>query len=43
MAGISGNMSICCPEEGHVIITPSGYDYEIMEEKDIVVIDLEEM
>ena len=41
MAGTSGNMSIYCPEEGHVIITPSGYDYEIMEEKDIVVIDLE--
>lgn len=41
MAGTSGNMSIYCPKERHVIITPSGYDYEIMEEKDIVVIDLE--
>ncbi|MCD7966257.1 MAG: class II aldolase/adducin family protein [Clostridiaceae bacterium] len=40
MAGTSGNMSIYCPEERLILITPSGYDYEIMEEKDIVVIDL---
>ncbi len=41
MAGTSGNMSIFCPETGQVAITPSSYDYSIMEEKDIVVIDLE--
>ena len=40
MAGTSGNMSIYCPEERRILITPSGYDYEIMEEKDIVVTDL---
>lgn len=41
MAGTSGNMSIYNPEEKHMIITPSSYDYSIMEEKDIVVTDLE--
>ncbi len=41
MAGTSGNMSIFCPDQGHLIITPSGYDYEIMEQKDVVVIDLD--
>lgn len=41
MAGTSGNMSIFCKEQGHIIITPSGYDYEIMERKDAVVIDLD--
>lgn len=40
MAGTSGNMSIFCREQGHIIITPSSYDYEIMEEKDVVIIDL---
>ena len=41
MAGTSGNMSIYCPEQGIVAITPSSYDYSKMEEKDIVVIDLD--
>lgn len=41
MAGTSGNMSVYCPEEGLMIITPSSYDYSIMEEKDIVVTDLD--
>lgn len=41
MAGTSGNMSAYCPEEELMAITPSSYDYSIMEEKDIVVIDLE--
>lgn len=41
MAGTSGNMSIYCSETGQMAITPSSYDYSIMEEKDIVVIDLD--
>ena len=41
MAGTSGNMSIYSPEQGAVAITPSSYDYSKMEEKDIVVIDLD--
>lgn len=41
MAGTSGNMSIYCPEQRLMAITPSSYDYRVMEEKDIVVIDLE--
>lgn len=41
MAGTSGNMSAYCPEEKLMAITPSSYDYSIMEEKDIVVIDFE--
>lgn len=41
MAGTSGNMSAYCPECGLMAITPSSYDYSIMEEKDIVVTDLE--
>ena len=41
MAGTSGNMSVFDPEHQWIIITPSSYDYSIMEEKDIVVIDLE--
>lgn len=41
MAGTSGNMSVFCREKGLVVITPSSYDYSIMEEDDIVVIDLE--
>lgn len=41
MAGTSGNMSVCIPEKGYMIITPSGYDYEIMQERDLVIIDLE--
>ena len=41
MAGTSGNMSVFLPEKGHMIITPSSYSYEMMEEKDLVVIDLD--
>lgn len=41
MAGTSGNMSMFCREQKTIVITPSSYDYSIMEEKDIVVIDLE--
>ena len=41
MAGTSGNMSVFDPENKWMIITPSSYDYSIMEEKDIVVIDLD--
>lgn len=41
MAGTSGNMSIFCREQGYIMITPSSYDYEIMEEKDVVIIDLD--
>ena len=41
MAGTSGNMSVYCPDCGLMAITPSSYDYSIMEEKDIVVIDLD--
>lgn len=40
MAGTSGNMSVFCREKGVVVITPSSYDYSLMEEQDIVVIDL---
>lgn len=41
MAGTSGNMSVFCREEGLMAITPSSYDYSIMEEQDIVVTDLD--
>lgn len=40
MAGTSGNMSVFLPETGHMIITPSSYDYEIMEDEDLVIVDL---
>ena len=41
MAGTSGNMSVYSPEDKWMVITPSSYDYGVMEEKDIVVIDLD--
>lgn len=41
MAGTSGNMSVFCRKEGLMAITPSSYDYSIMEEQDIVVTDLD--
>lgn len=41
MAGTSGNMSVYDSENKWIIITPSSYDYSIMEEKDIVVIDMD--
>ncbi|MDO5348519.1 MAG: class II aldolase/adducin family protein [Lachnospiraceae bacterium] len=41
MAGTSGNLSVFCRQQGLMVITPSSYDYSIMEEPDIVVTDLE--
>lgn len=41
MAGTSGNMSVLSRDRQLMVITPSSYDYSIMEEQDIVVIDLE--
>lgn len=41
MAGTSGNMSVYSPGERLMVITPSSYDYSIMEVQDIVVIDLD--
>lgn len=41
MAGTSGNISAFCREKQLMVITPSSYDYSIMEEQDIVVVDLE--
>lgn len=41
MAGTSGNISIRDEESGLIWITPSGLDYETMEEQDIVAIDRE--
>lgn len=41
MAGTSGNMSAFSRETGLMVITPSSYDYSIMEEHDIMVMDLE--
>lgn len=39
VAGTSGNLSVLLEEAKAIAITPSGYDYSIMEEKDIVIID----
>jgi len=41
VAGTSGNMSIYFPEEQKILITPSSYDYDMMETEDLVTIDLE--
>lgn len=41
MKGTSGNMSAFVRDKGLIVITPSSYDYSIMEEKDLVVIDLD--
>lgn len=41
MAGTSGNMSVLSRDRKWMVITPSSYDYSIMEEKDIVVADLD--
>lgn len=41
MAGTSGNMSVFNRDQRVMAITPSSYDYRIMEEKDIVIIDLD--
>ncbi len=36
-----GNISYCDRKNGHVYITPSGMDYTMLTEDDIVVVDLE--
>ncbi len=41
MAGTSGNLSVISPDRTKMFITPSSYDYSIMEAEDIVVTDLE--
>ena len=41
VAGTSGNISVLLPNSNMIAITPSGYDYAIMEADDIVVIDFE--
>lgn len=41
MAGTSGNMSVLSRDRQWMVITPSSYDYSIMEEQDIVVTDLD--
>lgn len=40
-AGTSGNISAYLPEEKWIVITPSSYSYNIMQDDDIVVIDLD--
>ena len=41
MAATSGNLSVLYREKNYIVITPSGYDYELMQPQDIVVIDLD--
>lgn len=41
VAGTSGNISALLPDGKTVAITPGSYDYSIMEEKDIVLIDFD--
>lgn len=41
MAGTSGNMSVLVEGESVMAITPSSYDYRLMKEEDIVLIDLD--
>ena len=41
MAGTSGNISAYFREKQWIVITPSSYDYSLMAEEDIVVIDLD--
>lgn len=41
MAGTSGNLSVLDPEQGCMVITPSGYPYDKMTEADLVVTDLD--
>lgn len=41
MAGTSGNMSAVTRDRRLMVITPSSYDYSLMEEHDIVITDLE--
>jgi len=41
MAGTSGNLSAWDAASGCLVITPSGYAYDLMEEEDLVVMDLD--
>lgn len=41
IAGTSGNVSAFYKKDKLMVITPSSYAYSLMEEKDIIVIDLE--
>lgn len=41
VAGTSGNLSVLLEDLKAIAITPSGYDYSIMEENDIVIIDFD--
>ena len=41
VAGTSGNISVFLDEINAMAITPSGYDYSIMEDKDIVILTLD--
>ncbi|ABX42399.1 class II aldolase/adducin family protein [Lachnoclostridium phytofermentans ISDg] len=41
VAGTSGNISVFLEDLNAMAITPSGYDYTIMEENDVVVISLD--
>jgi len=41
VTGSDGNVSARDPETGYLAITPSGYPYEQMGKKDIVIIDLD--
>ena len=40
VTGTSGNVSARTPE-GHVLVTPSGLDYALLEPEDVVLMDLE--
>lgn len=41
VVGTGGNLSICLREEGLILITPSGIDYNQMVLEDIVILDLQ--
>src|SRR2546427_795092 len=39
--GTSGNISLRCAEGSHILITPSGRDFRLLTERDLVRVDLE--
>ena len=39
--GTSGNISLRCPEGSDILITPSGRDFRLLTERDLVRVDLE--
>lgn len=39
--GTSGNISARCPDSTHILITPSGRDYRLLVERDLVNVSLE--